>query len=76
MARKIMVAMQGGETADCVVVESLGFNHDVGKRASLVRLAGREFVAVKDGAAWREWTARDRLSGGRASRGTGQGGGK
>ncbi len=72
MARKMTVFLEDGTGVKASVVESMGFNHDIGTYATLVRWEGREFVAVKRGVGnWREWTAKDRLSGGRPSRGIG-----
>ncbi len=69
MARKMTVFLADGTGVKASIVESMGFNHDIGTYASLVRWEGREFVVVKRGAGnWHEWTAKDRLSGGRASR--------
>lgn len=69
MARRMTVRLADGTTVKATVIESMGFNHDIGKYASVVKWEGREFVAVKYAVGdWREWSAKDRLSGGRASR--------
>lgn len=54
------------------VIEDMGFNHDVGGPSVVVDVNGCERAAVKDGKAWRFWTAADRVSVRRASRGVGQ----
>jgi hypothetical protein len=42
------------------VVESMGFNHDIGRCAKIVKDADRERVAVKESTGWRFWGAADR----------------
>ena len=37
------------------VVESLGYVHDVGMYAKVVKLGDAERIAVKDGGVWRWW---------------------
>ena len=54
------------------VIEDMGFNHDAGASSVVVDVNGRERVAVREGKAWRFWTAADRVSVRRASRGVGQ----
>lgn len=46
----------------CKVVESLGFVHDIGRRASVVLHEGVERKAVYSGpGGWRFWTPRNRI---------------
>lgn len=68
MARKQTVYLADGTGVKATIAESMGFNHDIGTYATVFRWEGREFVAVKRAGQWQEWTARDRLSGGRRSR--------
>ncbi len=63
MARKMTVFLADGTCVKATVVESMGFNHDIGTYASLVRWEGRDFMVVKCGVGnWREWTVKGRLS--------------
>ena len=46
------------------VIESMGFNHDIGMYAKMVATDYGDKVAVKhrgSGSAWRFWTPKDRL---------------
>lgn len=54
------------------VIEDMGFNHDTGTYSVVLNVSGCERVAIKDGRTWRFWTAADRVSVQRASRGVGQ----
>lgn len=67
-ARRISVFVGDGKDELCEVIESFGFVHDIGMYAKEVRRPdGTIAKAVGRGRAWRLWTWRDRLSGGRAS---------
>ena len=58
--RKVEVRMANG---DHVMVDLLerSFNPDVGADTIRCRLGDREFMAVRQLRAWREWTAADRV---------------
>jgi len=43
------------------VVESMGFNHDIGRYAKIVRDGDRDRMAVKEAGQWRFWGAADRV---------------
>lgn len=44
------------------VLDSLGYNHDVGGYVKEVLTSDGPKMAVKQGALWRFWTARDRVA--------------
>lgn len=61
MARSINVS-DGTTIHACRVIESLGYNHDIGSRVNVVLHEGVERKAVGGGRyGWRFWTARDRV---------------
>lgn len=69
MAKRIRVHVGDGQEELCEVVHNFGYVHDIGDYAKEVRRPdGTIAKAVGRGRAWRLWTARDRLSGGRASK--------
>ena len=57
---------EGGAGVDakfvrCRVVESLGFVHDIGRRAKVVLFEGREVMVMLKGGLWQRHTMRDRV---------------
>lgn len=58
---KINVTMEDGNAVMATVLERLGFNHDVGRRAIWCGYEGKEFMAVCVGGFWRKWGAKDRV---------------
>ena len=63
MSGKVNVVFEDGKLAFCKVVESMGYNHDLGAYAKIVEFEGREIVVKRPQGLklWRPHTARERV---------------
>lgn len=64
MSGKINVVLEDGRLAFCKVVESLGYNHDLGAFCKVVELEGREVVVKRPRGMklWRRHTSAERTA--------------
>ena len=62
MSGKINVILEDGKLAFCKVVESIGYNHDLGAYAKIVEFEGREMLVKRPRGMklWRPHTAQER----------------